>query len=415
MNEASLKYTAYKSLLEGRITQDQYDFITEAGVMSMLGSGVKNLFGALKKGASTVKDTYNQGQFQDVKNAAEVAIKKLVKQLRTVGAKLDKSDEDIAGAIAAVLSGALQEAGIDPKALLAVDRAIPGMTAAGEDEDEGKGGSTEGSVSLTPEKVKEDPSILARVAAAVSGKDADKAAEDAKEKNVNTATMIKITIDAITSATGVDEAKVKKILKVLMTSGLLEIGEIKEALRRMRSTIARRSREPLLERWQQLAGLKIIKEESRFVDGFVKGLKDLIANKKLKDANDLTAHLENEISGLGSEGEEALNDIEKNKDSIVKSLGIGGTIGRKIPAALDDAIEAAKKKVVKPSAAEDDEKPAGGADSAATEADAKTYQNSFKAVREQLKDDKDVTDEDILKVVKKLDLSDVKGASLSVK
>ena len=35
MNEASLKYTAYKALLEGDITREQYNFITEAGTLTL--------------------------------------------------------------------------------------------------------------------------------------------------------------------------------------------------------------------------------------------------------------------------------------------------------------------------------------------------------------------------------------------
>lgn len=402
MNEASLRYTAYKSLLEGRITQDQYDFITEAGVMSMLGSGVKNLFGALKKGASTVKDTYNQDQFQDVKDAAEVAIKKLVKQLRTVGAKLEKSDEDVAGAIAAVLSGALQEAGIDPKALLAVDKAIPGMTAAGEGE---SSGTSSGGTVVTTDTITSNPSVAAALSAAATGGSAADAAAEAEKSKKNARDLVKDWVDGIVQGTGVEEKKTKKIVNTLLDAGRIKIdlSSLKESLRRFKKTLTERRmvysrRDPILERWQRLAGIDILSEvdvpqeiEQKFKSGFMG--KD--SSYKVSVGKALQALKDDKL------------DAEDEK-SLVQHVED------------DDQTKSAVSNLIKKSKGEDTEDKGATADSSKSGSEAgssgedyKEYEGVFKEIRGKITDES-ITDDDIKKVIKFIDVKDAKDAPVSI-
>jgi hypothetical protein len=414
MNESSLKYAAYKTLLEGKMTEDQYSVISEINFLKMLGIKGGAMLKAIKAASSTLSSAYSDEKLQRVQDVASKDMQKLIKQIRQIATENNMDENAFVGVVAMILKKAFADAGItDPKTIFAAfDKAAPEAAASIGD---GGEGSVAPGTPITASTIESDPTAAAELAVAAAPdkeKEIEAAASDGK---IDAEALSKLFALGAAKATGVDEEVSQKIVLALIDAGrLLKEGRRMKLSKKAMSILESKSSGSSLifERWQSLAGLKLLNED-RYADNLTK----VIKSGQLKSADDLTKHLEDEIANLGDEGEGAIEDIEKNKAKIIKDAGRGGTKDR---AALDSAIDAAKKKVAKPSAAEDEataEKPETGSSSssesgsgtASSGKDSEVGDDVMKKLKPVLDDVRkkvpaeDVSDEDVIKVIKYID------------
>lgn len=406
MNETALRYRIYTVLLESDITQTQREVLNEAFLSEGWLDNLKSWAGAVKDtGALDVGKIFADNKFKRRVKVAGDNISKEIDGLKSVAKSAGVDEETVLSMLSAILKGS----GASPSELSSAERSTTGSGGSASSVGSSGGSAAPAAGSpITPDKMADNPSLASRLLAAITGKSKEETEKVVANKKPNAVTLIKTVSDSISKSSGVDPKKTAKIVKVLMDTGHVVVeGRSLRHVRPLSNT-----NDIVLERWQSLAGLKLLNED-RYADNLTK----VIKSGQLKSADDLTKHLEDEIANLGDEGEGAIEDIEKNKAKIIKDAGRGGTKDR---AALDSAIDAAKKKVAKPSAAEDEapagkpeekpeEKPASEATKEESgfdlEATKKEFASAFKEVRSKL-DEKEISDEELAKVMKALDLKD---------
>lgn len=354
MNESSIKYAAYKSLIEGKITQGQYDFITEVGVLKMLGSGIKNFVKSLKTGAEAVKSSYDEEQFQSIGKYAEAEVKKIVDQIKKVGKKLNKSNEEVAGVVAAVLQQAMGSQGIDARALTAVKQA---GVADGNQAQGGKQliqGQTLSLPKDTSVTVDQSPAAQAVVATAADVSGADKAQNlaTAIQKKLNLEDALNVLYKVVSKKSGVDVGPVKKIIDYMFDNDLLELQKapktesrlldrrsmkIKQLNRVLQRVASAKPRGDALvfERWQSLAGLEkamLLRENEH---DWKSEAEDLAAGLRQKTAM---------YDGFKNNLAKALKMSVEDLEDQIGNEGLEGVIA-KIAAKKPDAVENAAESV----------------------------------------------------------------------
>lgn len=330
MNEASFKYTAYKALLEGEITREQYEFITEAGLASRIIKSLKAAGGALTK-------TYKDEAYKDIQEYASQQLQKIVKQIYQAGAKAGQDKSQIDPVVSMILNQALVDSKIEnpamvfraleknPEALEAVSE--PSAASSG-----GEGGSA--GTTITTDTLKSNPQVTAALAASVlpDKKDAIEAAVE-KGKEISPDFFYEGLAKRASENTGVKEEVAHKIVMALVDAGRIKMSAKLETM--LESTKTRRSGNVILERWQVLAGLRG---------------KSLLTEVDVPD--DIKKALGNDFNA-----EKIISNLEKDKTVSSKMIKIAKGKLKNSPdllPQLDDLISQVNVKPGKPDANKDD-------------------------------------------------------------
>lgn len=253
MNEASLKYTAYKALLEGDITREQYDFITEAGLVSRIIKSLKAAGGAAAK-------TYKDETYIDVQQYASQQLQKIVKQIYQAGAKAGQDKDQIAPVVAMILNQAMVDSKIENPALVfrALDKNPEALEAVSEPSAASSGGeSSSVGTTITTDMLKSNPRVTAALAAAVlpDKKDAIEAAVK-KGKKIPSKFLYTGIAALASKSTGVNEDVALKIVTALVDAERLKASDSIEIEAQLESVRTRHSGNVIFERWQILAGVR---------------------------------------------------------------------------------------------------------------------------------------------------------------
>jgi hypothetical protein len=443
MNESSLKYAAYKALLEGDITRGQYEFITEAGLVSRIIKSLKSAGGAAAK-------TYKDEAYNDAQEYASQQLQKIVKQIYQAGTKAGQKKEEIDPIIAMILNQAMVDSKIENPALVfrALEKSPEALEAVSEPSAASSSATGGGTTVVTTNSIAANPGVAAALAAGPAGSSAADAAADAEKSKKNTKDILKAWIDGIVTGTGVEEKKTKKIAKALLDGEHIKIdlSSLAESLRRMRRALVEKKaspQDPILERWQRLAGLsgkkRLLKED--VADDFIAALE---AYDEKKDGDFLNYYNANKVNEIPDD-ETAMKIanspivdklILKSKDpeldaaksfySYYKKAASDGEVTPEEHKALEPLADEANIELLEPDDKEgaagkvsgdgkakvgDGSSKAGGPE--ASSAESSEYQNAFKDVRKRIADES-ITDDEILKVIKYIDVKDAKDAPLSI-
>lgn len=253
MNESSLKYTAYKALLEGEITRDQYDFITEAGLVSRIIKSLRAAGGAAAK-------TYKDEAYNDAQQYASQQLQKIVKQIYQAGAKAGQDKSQIDPIVAMILNQAMVDSKIENPALVfkALEKSPEAIEVVSEPSSSaassGEGGSS-GGAPLTPDTIKSNPEVAAAVAAAVlPDKKEQIVAAVEKGKKIPPDFIYNAIAANASEKTGVKKEVAQKIVMALVDAKRLTVSANIETV--LESIRTRRSGNVIFERWQVLAGFR---------------------------------------------------------------------------------------------------------------------------------------------------------------
>jgi len=447
MNESSLKYAAYKALLEGDITRGQYEFITEAGLVSRIIKSLKSAGGAAAK-------TYKDEAYNDAQEYASQQLQKIVKQIYQAGAKAGQKKEEIDPIIAMILNQAMVDSKIENPALVfrALEKSPEALEAVSEPSAASSSATGGGTTVVTTNSIAANPGVAAALAAGPAGSSAADAAADAEKSKKNTKDILKAWIDGIVTGTGVEEKKTKKIAKALLDGEHIKIdlSSLAESLRRMRRALVEKKaspQDPILERWQRLAGLsgkkRLLKEN--VADDYIATLEaydekkdgDFLnyytgagGGRKLGSATDDDfAKIVNSpiVDKLILQSKDPEFDNLKSFLSSFKEAAADGEVTPEEHKDLEPLADEADIELLEPDDKEgaaagegsgdgkakdgDGSSKAGGPE--ASSAESSEYQNAFKDVRKRIADES-ITDDEILKVIKYIDVKDAKDAPLSI-
>lgn len=316
MNEASVKYLAYKALLEGEITQDQYNLISEINFLKMLGIKGGAMLKAMKAASGTLSDTYGNEKLQGVQDAASTQMQKLIKQIRQIANDNEMDENQFVGVVATILKKAFADAGIsDPKTIFAAfDKGAPevasSVTASSSGESEAASGSP-----VTSSTIKDEPAAAIAIASdAAPDKEKEiKAAAEAGKLDADALSQLMSV--AASKETGVSQDVAQKIVLALIDAGrLLKEGKRMNLSVRARNILESTSRSDvlILEKWHKIAGIKGgLLEEGADADVLVANIKD----KKIKTVKDFI----DTVTNL-KDDKAAIADIEKSKSKIVAAV-----------------------------------------------------------------------------------------------
>lgn len=243
--EASLKYTAYKLVLEGRYSRKSYDLLNEAGLFKRLAA----MFGGAKDvGNIDVGSVFKQGSSKRLIAAAAEDIKKAVKELQDAitNANPDASSEDMNAAVSAILNPILKDLDVSGERGRELNAAFAGKTKASEV-------PSGGSAVVSQRSIQQDPAPAAAAIAAVAGSP-EEASKIEKKLAQDPTSAVKILSNIVKRKYNIDPVKSEKVIKMLFDAGKLKLEE---------SLLRRRSRNLVFERWQKIAGIIIESEESQ--------------------------------------------------------------------------------------------------------------------------------------------------------
>lgn len=316
MNEASVKYLAYKALLEGEITQDQYNLISEINFLKMLGIKGGAMLKAMKAASGTLSDTYGNEKLQGVQDAASMQMQKLIKQIRQIANDNKMDENQFVGVVATILKKAFADAGIsDPKTIFAAfDKGAPevasSVTASSSDGGEAASGSP-----VTSSTIKDEPAAAVAIAADAAPEKEKEIKAAAEAGKLDADALSQLMSVAASKETGVSQDVAQKIVLALIDAGrLLKEGKRMNLSDRARNILERTNRSDvlILEKWQKIAGIKGgLLEEGADADVLVANIK----NKKIKTVKDFI----DTVTNL-KDDKAAISDIEKSKSKIVAAV-----------------------------------------------------------------------------------------------
>ena len=260
MNTEAEKYRLYKRLLEGDISQQQYDMLLEFSFLQKLGFKAKGVGAAVGGIAKSYRDAKAAAQ-------AAKASENFIEAIREL-ADANKETQEI---MYFTIQKAFKVSKIDISKI--ADAKDP---SAKEGAEEG-GGEAElaHGETLSADVTRSAGSgvAIARAAAAATGADPEKAgakaaeSEDPKEAAIANS---KILIASLSKSTKVGQDKVSAIFKWLLDNKhiknegrtRLTLGDIKRTINELNFKMEKRDNEMLLmERWQHLAGLEPLNEK----------------------------------------------------------------------------------------------------------------------------------------------------------
>jgi len=326
MNNAALKYKLYTQLLEGNISNRQYDMLLELGFLDKVKAF---LGGGMEVGADLgklFKDKANQKLFATAKDN----ITKAVKDLKDVASKAGVDE----GVVNEFLKGVLDGAGVDPAAVASA------KPTGGEGGDKGESGGPKPGTAIDPGKPEQATPALVRSAAQAANIDPDKALADAEEKKVTPEKATEVLAKSISKQTGTDVKLTSQVIQALMKSGHLVAEGIfrpnaKDLLKAAKEVGASQERgKRIIERWQQLAGF-----------GGRRGLLTEDDHNWKEEAEDLAKGLQQKTAMYDGFRENLAKALKINVDELEKQIGDIGLegviakIGEKKPEAIEKAAK----------------------------------------------------------------------------
>jgi hypothetical protein len=400
MNESSLKYAAYKTLLEGKMTEDQYSVISEINFLKMLGIKGGAMLKAIKAASSTLSSAYSDEKLQSVQDVASKDMQKLIKQIRQIATENDMDENAFVGVVAMILKKAFADAGItDPKTIFAAfDKAAPEAASS-------IGGGGEGSVApgtpITASTIESDPTAAAELAVAAAPDKEKEIEAAASEGKIDAEALSKLFALGAAKATGVDEEVSQKIVLALIDAGrLLKEGRRMKLSKKAMSILESKSSGSSLifERWQRLAGVgahgNVVVEGAAF-DEIMRD----IEKGKLKNASDFANVIKDAGADLkGDESEKLKNAfIDKNpkQETTLKGLERMGSSSKSGDAAPSESGSSSSSE--------------SGSGTASSGKDSEVGDDVMKKLKPVLDDVRkkvpaeDVSDEDVIKVIKYID------------
>lgn len=398
MNEASIKYLAYKTLLEGEITQDQYNLISEINFLKMLGIKGGAMLKAMKAASGALSDTYGNEKLQGVQDAASTQMQKLIKQIRQIANDNEMDENQFVGVVATILKKAFVDAGIsDPKTIFAAfDKGASEVASSITASSSGEGEASSGSP-VTSSTIKDEPAAAIAIAsdAAPDKKKEIKAAAEAGKLDADTLSQLMSV--AASKETGVSQDVAQKIVLALIDAGrLLKEGRRMNLSARARNILERTNRSDFLitEKWQKIAGIKGgLLEEGAAADVLVANIKDKKI-KTVKDFIDTVTNLKDDSA--------AIADIEKSKSKIVAAVE-GDVSFQGFDKRFDEIIKGLKGGQ-EPDASHEDKKdePSKGNAPAVGEDVMKKLKPILDDIRKKINPE-EASDDDVVKVIKYID------------
>lgn len=242
-----IKYKAYTSLLEGRITQKEYNMLSEIGFLDK----IKSFFGGGVDVSKDLGKLFSNKVAQRQLTAAKDAITKAVQDLRKVAGEAGV-DEDT---INEFLMGVFKSADIDPAEVASAGK------GGGEDKGgESAAGEAPSGTPVSAAAIEKNPAVITRIVADVTGKDEEKVAAEIEKKKPDVAALSAVLGNAIGKNVGVDGKIVTDVVKALIDKGHLKLENGSRLTRRGLMNFINEANElnrqhDLMERWQHLAGL----------------------------------------------------------------------------------------------------------------------------------------------------------------
>jgi hypothetical protein len=289
-NESAVRYLAYQVLLESDLSSGERERLIEAGiidkVVSWLGAG-KDTAQSLGGAAMAL---FKSNKFNRRMVAAEKAISKEIDDLKSIAKEAGQPEEAVYG----ILKQILDKAGAPP-AQVASPPAPP--ASGGGDAKGGEAPAVPAGQPLNPSKPEAAVPVLAAAAAQATGKDPEKAEEQAIEAKVDVPKATQVLAKVISQTTKVDAGKVSKIISYLIQNKHM-VAESRrvistDILMAAREISLRSNHSLVVERWNSLAGLikedvhaadpkKTAEAKKKFGDAF-EGLRDSFKEEEMSD------------------------------------------------------------------------------------------------------------------------------------
>lgn len=230
MNRSALRYKLYKYSIEENFTSAQRDVILSESFLSKVGA----FLGLPGQVGGALANAFKNSEVSSLSKS----LKKNFEDLKSVASKLDNGDQIVAG----ILKSLLDDSGFNPSNIAKVD-----LSKIGGKQDSG----AQQSGPVTSAEVDKNPAAATNLVAALTDKKPDEVAAVIDKKKPNAAAVSKTIGNAIAPNIGLDADKATKIVKALMDTGHL----VFEGYRPVMITP-----DPIMERWQQLAGIDTLFE-----------------------------------------------------------------------------------------------------------------------------------------------------------
>lgn len=235
MNRSALRYKLYKYSIEKNLTPAQRDVVLSESFFSKVGA----FLGLGGQVGGALANAFKNSEVQTITKS----MKKDFQDLKNIASKLDNGDQVVIG----LLKSLLNDVGFKPENIVNADLSKLSGKASGQ-------GASQGSGPITTATIDKNPAAATNLVAALTDKKPEEVASAIEAKKPNAATVSKTIATAISGKVGVEVDKATKIVKALMDTGHL----VFEGRRPVMYTP-----DPVMERWQTLAGVDLVLERSK--------------------------------------------------------------------------------------------------------------------------------------------------------
>lgn len=255
MNNSALKYTTYKALLESDLTDVQKTRLVEAGIFQKIAA----FFGAGKDVLTAdLKKIFSNNKFNRRAATAKQNIEKELDELKDIAKDAGVSEE----AVYDMLNLILKAKDVNPANVASPPKPDSNSDGGAESVKPGM------PVASAPTEVQIP--FIARAAAQAAGLDPEKAVEQAQENKVDVPKATAVLAKALAKSAGVDVAKVEKVITFLIQNKHM-LGEGRkittQGILRAAAVLSKKNSDAMIvEKWNTLSGLKLLKEEAETVD-----------------------------------------------------------------------------------------------------------------------------------------------------
>lgn len=253
MNNSAIKYHAYKALLEADITEEQRNKLIEANIFQK----IADFFGAGKDTLTTdLKKIFQNNKLNRRAATAKKNIEKEIDELKAIAKEAGVSDE----AVYDMLNLTLNAKNVSPSEVASPPKADSSSSEGG-----GAGGGVKSGAPVASAPPEAQVPFIARAAARAAGQDPEKAAEQAQEKKVDAPKATAVLAKALSKSAGVDVTKVEKVLNFLIQNKHMVAEGRKvttQHILKAASEISKKNNDKIImEKWNSLSGLNMLKEE----------------------------------------------------------------------------------------------------------------------------------------------------------
>ena len=255
MNNSALKYRLYKTLLESDLTDIQKNRLVEAGMFQK----IADFFGAGKDVLTTdLSKIFSNNKYNRRAATAKQNIEKEIDELKAIAKDAGVSEEVVYD----MLNLVLKAKDVNPADVASPPK--PDSNAGGGAESVSQGAP----VASAPPEVQVP--FIARAAAQVTGQDPEKAVEQAQENKTDVPKATSVLAKVLAKSAGVDVVKVEKVIAFLIQNKHM-LGEGRkittQGILRAAAVLSKKNSDVMImEKWNTLSGLKILKEASETVD-----------------------------------------------------------------------------------------------------------------------------------------------------